>query len=101
MIRSEFPARAGNRRLKNELFYSVWFEAIHDPVPTVYYDRKRADRQRRGAAVIWLPCHHCNVIFAVLGDSTCYQPPTAPTPRRPLPRRDPEYGDTPLTYGPD
>jgi len=31
-IRGEFPARSGNKRLKNALFYSAWVASNHDPI---------------------------------------------------------------------
>ena len=80
-IRGEFPARSGNKRLKNALFYSAWVASNHDPISKAYYDRKRAEGKRHNAAVICLARRRCNVIFAMLRDGTCYQPPTtAPSP---------------------
>ena len=80
-IRGEFPARSGNKRLKNALFYSAWVATRCDPISKAYYDRKRAEGKRHNAAVICLARRRCNVIFAMLRDGTYYQPPTnAPTP---------------------
>lgn len=82
-IRGEFPARAGNKRLKNALFYSAWVASTCDPVSKAYYDRKRAEGKRHNAAVICLARRRCNVIYAMLRDGTHYQPPTtvpAPEP---------------------
>ena len=80
-IRGEFPARSGNKRLKNALFYSAWVASHSDPISKAYYDRKRAEGKRHNAAVICLARRRCNVIFAMLRDGTYYQPPTTtPTP---------------------
>ena len=80
-IRGEFPARSGNKRLKNALFYSAWVASNHDPISKAYYDRKRAEGKRHNAAVICLARRRCNVIFAMLRDGTYYQQPTTtPTP---------------------
>lgn len=80
-IRGEYPARSGNKRLKNALFYSAWVASNHDPISKAYYDRKRAEGKRHNAAVICLARRRCNVIFAMLRDGTYYQPPTTtPTP---------------------
>lgn len=80
-IRGEFPARSGNKRLKNALFHSAWVASNHDPVSKAYYDRKRAEGKRHNAAVICLARRRCNVIFAMLHDGAYYQPPTnIPTP---------------------
>ena len=75
-IRGEFPARSGNKRLKNALFYSAWVASNHDPISKTYYDRKRAEGKRHNAAVICLARRRCNVIFAMLRDGTYYQSPT-------------------------
>ncbi|WP_343908754.1 transposase, partial [Brachybacterium fresconis] len=74
-IRGEFPARSGNKRLKNAMFYSAWVASNHDPASKAYYDRKRAQGKRHNAAVICLARRRCNVIFAMLRDGTYYQPP--------------------------
>ena len=79
-IRGEFPARSGNKRLKNALFYSAWVASHSDPISKTYYDRKRAEGKRHNAAVICLARRRCNVIFAMLRDGTYYQPPVSPTP---------------------
>lgn len=65
-IRGEFPARSGNKRLKNALFYSA-FAAIRSHEPSrQYYERKRAEGKRHNAAVICLARRRCNVIYAML-----------------------------------
>ncbi|EWS82112.1 IS110 family transposase [Brachybacterium phenoliresistens] len=80
-IRGEFPARSGNKRLKNALFYSSWVASHSDPVSKAYYDRKRAEGKRHNAAVICLARRRCNVIFAMLRNGTYYQPPiNVPSP---------------------
>ena len=75
-IRGEFPARSGNKRLKNALFYSAWVATRCDPISKAYYDRKRAEGKRHNAAVICLARRRCNVIFAMLRDGTYYHPPS-------------------------
>ncbi|MCQ9169246.1 IS110 family transposase, partial [Corynebacterium amycolatum] len=65
-IRGEFPARSGNKRLKNALFYSA-FAVIRSHEPSRrYYERKRAEGKRHNAAVICLARRRCNVIYAML-----------------------------------
>lgn len=49
-IRGEFPARSGNKRLKNALFYSAWVPSNHDPVSKAYYARKESEGKRQIAA---------------------------------------------------
>lgn len=79
-IRGEFPARAGNKQLKNALFRSAWVASNHDPVSRTYYERKRAEGKRHNAAVMCLARRRCNVIYAMLKNGTFYEPPTpAPT----------------------
>lgn len=53
-IRGEFPARSGNKQLKNALFRSAWVASSHDPLSKAYYDRKRAEGKKHNAAVICL-----------------------------------------------
>ncbi|AER69488.1 Hypothetical protein Cp106_1429 [Corynebacterium pseudotuberculosis 1/06-A] len=66
LVRGEFPARSGNKRLKNALFYSA-FAAIRSHEPSrQYYERKRAEGKRHNAAVICLARRRCNVIYAIL-----------------------------------
>mgnify|MGYP002757075005 CR=1 FL=1 len=80
-IRGEFPSRAGNKRLKNALFYSAWIASTRDPASKTYYQRKRAEGKRHNAAIICLARRRCNVIYAMLRDGTHYQPPiTTHTP---------------------
>lgn len=74
-IHGEFPARAGNKRLKNALFYSAWISTRCDPDSKAYYDRKRAQGKRHNAAVMCLARRRCNVLYAMLRDGTYYQPP--------------------------
>ncbi|MGV0409426.1 IS110 family transposase [Corynebacterium resistens] len=65
-IRGEFPARSGNKRLKNALFYPA-FAVIRSHEPSRrYYERKRAEGKRHNAAVICLARRRCNVIYAML-----------------------------------
>ena len=65
-IRGEFPARSGNKRLKNALFYPA-FAVIRSHEPSRrYYERKRAEGKHHNAAVICLARRRCNVIYAML-----------------------------------
>lgn len=65
-IRGEFPARAGNKRLKNALFYSA-FASLRSHEPSkVYYEKKRTEGTRHNAAVMCLARRRCNVIYAML-----------------------------------
>lgn len=81
-IRGEFPARAGNKRLKNALFRSAWIASCHDSVSKAYYDRKRAEGKRHNAAVMCLARRRLNVLYAMVKTGTLYQPPTHPTGSR-------------------
>ncbi|MFJ6312859.1 hypothetical protein ACIQHS_12355 [Pseudarthrobacter oxydans] len=40
-IRGEFPARSGNKQLKNALFRSAWIASCHHPASKAYYQKKR------------------------------------------------------------
>lgn len=51
-IRGEFPARSGNKQLKNALFRSAWIAICHHPASKAYYQRKRAQGKKHNAAVI-------------------------------------------------
>lgn len=79
-IRGEFPARAGNKRLKNALFYSAWIASTRDPVSKAYYERKRAEGKRHNAAILCLARRRCNVIYAMLRNGAFYDPPRPTTP---------------------
>ena len=65
-IRGEFPARAGNKRLKNAMFRSAWIASNCHPASRDYYLRKRAEGKKHNAAVICLARRRCNVIYALL-----------------------------------
>ena len=79
-IRGEFPARAGNKRLKRALFLSS-FAALKDPTSRAYYDRKRAQGKKHNAALICLSRRRCDVLFAMLKNKEPYRAPTpAPEP---------------------
>lgn len=65
-IRGEFPARSGNKRLKNALFRSAWVASTCHEASKLYYERKRAEGKRHNAAVMCLARRRCNVIFAML-----------------------------------
>jgi len=72
-IRGEFPARSGNKQLKNALFRSAWVASCHDPTSKAYYDRKRAEGKKHNAAVICLARRRLNVMFAMVRDGSFYQ----------------------------
>lgn len=80
-IRGEFPARAGNKRLKNALFYSAFAAIRSHTVSRDYYDRKRVEGKRHNAALMCLARRRCNVTYAMLRKKECFReiPPT-PTP---------------------
>ena len=65
-VRGEFPARLGNKRLKNALFRSAWVASNCHPASKTYYEKKRAEGKRHNAAVMCLARRRCNVIFAML-----------------------------------
>lgn len=65
-IRGEFPARSGNKRLKNALFYSAFASLRSHPASKAYYEKKRAEGKRHNAAVMCLARRRCNVIYAML-----------------------------------
>ncbi|WP_312804137.1 IS110 family transposase [Corynebacterium variabile] len=65
-IRGEFPARSGNKRLKNALFRSAWVASNCHAASKMYYEKKRAEGKRHNAAVMCLARRRCNVIFAML-----------------------------------
>lgn len=75
-IRGEFPARAGNKRLKNALFHSAWVASCHDPVSRDYYERKRAEGKRHNAAVMCLARRRLNVMFAMVKHGVFYEAKT-------------------------
>lgn len=65
-IRGEFPARSGNKRLKNALFRSAWIASNCHEASRSYYTKKRAEGKRHNAAVMCLARRRCNVMFAML-----------------------------------
>ena len=73
-IRGEFPARAGNKRLKNALFRSAWVASCHDPLSRVYYERTRAEGKRHNSAVMCLARRRLNVMYAMMKTRTIYEP---------------------------
>lgn len=65
-IRGEFPAKSGNKRLKNALYYSAFASIRFHEASKVYYEKKRAEDKRHNAAVMCLARRRCNVIYAML-----------------------------------
>lgn len=65
-IRGEFPARSGNRRLKNALFRSAWIASNCHDASRSYYTKKRAEGKRHNAAVMCLARRRCNVLYVML-----------------------------------
>lgn len=74
-IRGEFPARSGNKQLKNALFGSAWIASCHDALSKAYYDRKSAHGKKHNDAIICLTRRRCDVIFAMLKNGTLYRDP--------------------------
>jgi transposase len=72
-IRGEHASRKGNKVLKRTLFLSA-FAALHDPPSRAYYERKRAEGKRHNQAIIALARRRCDTLYAMLRDSTLYQP---------------------------
>ena len=72
-IRGEFPARSGDKQLKNALFRSAWIASCHDPASKAYYNRKRAEGKKHNAAIICLARRRCDVIHAMLRNGIFYQ----------------------------
>lgn len=71
-IRGEHPSRSGNKQLKRAMFLAA-FAALHDPTSRAYYDHKRAEGKKHNAALICLARRRCDVLFAMLRDSTPYE----------------------------
>nr|WP_255372431.1 transposase [Corynebacterium sp. CNJ-954] len=65
-IKDEFPARSGNKRLKNALFKSAWIASNCHNASRSYYTKKRAEGKRHNAAVMCLARRRCIIVFAML-----------------------------------
>lgn len=78
-IKGEFPARSGNKRLKNAMFRSAWIASnCHGPSRD-YYQRKRAEGKKHNAAVMCLARRRSNVIYAMLTNREFFrEPPVTP-----------------------
>lgn len=72
-IRGEFPARSGNKQLKNALFRSAWIASCHHPASKAYYQKKRDQGKKHNAAVICLARRRCDVIYSMLKHGTFYE----------------------------
>ncbi|MGW6275085.1 IS110 family transposase [Streptomyces sp. NPDC055060] len=72
-IRGEGPPRDGNKQLKRALFLAA-FASLSSPESRAYYDKKRAENKRHNAALICLTRRRVDVLFAMLRDTTLYQP---------------------------
>ncbi|OAD97639.1 transposase [Arthrobacter sp. OY3WO11] len=72
-IRGEFPARSGNKQLKNALFRSAWIASCHHAASKAYYQKKRAQGKKHNAAVICLARRRCDVIYSMLRHGTFYE----------------------------
>ncbi|MFI2511796.1 IS110 family transposase [Streptomyces sp. NPDC018972] len=77
-IRSEHPARRGNKQLKRA-FYLAAFASLSQPDSRAYYDRKRHEGKHHVAAIVCLARRRIDVLFAMLRDGTFYEPPTINT----------------------
>lgn len=73
-IRGEHAPRGGNRRLKSALFLSAFSVLRSDPLSRAYYDRKRAEGKRHNAALLCLARRRCDVLYAMLKNTSPYQP---------------------------
>lgn len=80
-IQGEFPARSGNKRLKNALFRSAWGASNCHEASRAYYAKKRAEGKRHNAAVMCLARRLCNVIFAMLTNGEFFRELPARTPQ--------------------
>ena len=80
-IRSEHPARRGNKQLKRA-FYLAAFASLSQPDSRAYYDRKRREGKHHVAALVCLARRRIDVLFAMLRDGTFYEPPKISTARR-------------------
>lgn len=79
-IRSEHPARRGNKKLKRA-FYLAVFASLSQPASRAYYDRKRHEDKHHVAAIVCvcLARRRIDVLLAMLRDGTFYEPPTINT----------------------
>ncbi|MGY0058600.1 IS110 family RNA-guided transposase [Streptomyces sp. LZ34] len=77
-IRGEQPSRRGNKQLKRAFFLSA-FAALADPTSRAYYDKKIAQGKHHTQAILCLARRRADALFAMLRDSTFYQPQPAPT----------------------
>lgn len=75
-IRSEHPARRGNKQLKRA-FYLAAFASLSQPDSRAYYDKKRREGKHHVAAIVCLARRRIDVLFAMLRDGTFYE--AAPT----------------------
>lgn len=77
-IRGEFPARSGNKQLKNALFRSARIANCHHPASKAYYQKKRDQGKKHNAAVICLARCPRDVIYSLLRSGTLYEEKPAP-----------------------
>ncbi len=73
-IRSEHPARRGNKQLKRALYLAA-FASLSQPESRAYYDKKRGEGKHHVAALVALARRRVDVLFAMLRDGTFYQAP--------------------------
>lgn len=78
-IRSEHPARRGNKQLKRAFFLAA-FASLHHPPARAYYRKKTAQGKRHSQALLCLARRRCDVLYAMLRNGTLYQHPPPPTP---------------------
>lgn len=69
---------AGNRRLKNAMYWTAFSATQHDPHARAYYQRKRTEGKNHTTAVISVARRRCDLILAVLKNQTPYNPPPLP-----------------------
>ncbi|WP_425357123.1 IS110 family transposase [Streptomyces inhibens] len=77
IVDPELPSRRGNKQLKRAFFLSA-FAALADPVSRAYYDKKIAQGKHHTQALLCLARRRADVLFAMLRDSTFYDPQPAP-----------------------
>jgi len=78
-IKGETRSQRGHHALKSALFLSA-FASLGDPASRAYYDRKRAEKKRHNAALIYLARRRVDVLFAMLRDRKPYNQPTTNEP---------------------
>lgn len=74
-IRGERPNRGGHRQLRNALWRSADMARVGHPASRDFYNRKRDQHKKHGAAVMALARRRARVMFALMRDQVEYQEP--------------------------